>query len=268
MQPNIQKPIAFFDIEATGINIVTDRIIELAVLKIMPDGSEEEKVWQINPGMPIPEDSIKIHGITDKDVEGKPYFKDVAKEIDEYFKGCDLGGYNLIMFDIPILSEELLRCEIEFDVEKRHIIDAQKIFYLMEPRTLAGAYKFYCKKDLVNAHSATADTRATYEVFKSQLEHYQGTKIKTKEDEEIEPIVNDIPKLHALTVSKFADLAGRIAYNDKGEEVFNFGKFKNKPVSEVLKQEPNYYNWMMRGDFPLQTKRVLTKIKLRNFNKS
>ncbi len=262
MQLNLSKPIAFFDLETTGTSITQDRIVEISIVKVHPNGDTEKKTRKINPTIPIPAESSKIHGIYDKDVENEPTFKQVAKSMADFLTGCDLGGYNLVKFDIPVLMEEFLRADIDFSLDKCRVIDAQKIFYLMEPRTLTAAYKFYCDKSLENAHSAEADTIATYEVLKAQLDKYQDVAIKDREGNEIVPIKNDMDALHQLTLSNFADLAGRLIYNDQKQICFNFGKHKNKPVSDVFKREPAYYDWMMKGDFPLQTKKVLTKIKL------
>lgn len=264
MELNINKPLAFFDLETTGINISNDRIVEISILKVQPNGSQEIKTLKINPTIPIPEEVSEIHGIYDKDVADAPTFKEVAKELASFLKGADLGGYNLLKFDIPLLTEEFLRAEIDFNIDSCRIIDAQRIFYLMEPRTLSAAYKFYCNKELDGAHSAEADTIATYEVFKAQIAHYQGTKIKDKNGNLIEPIKNDIQALHDLNANRFADLVGRLAYNSKNEVVFNFGKHKNKLVADVFKSEPSYYDWMMRGDFALSTKKKLTEIKLKS----
>ncbi len=262
MKLHLQKPLAFFDLETTGINISKDRIVEIAILKIHPDGKEEEKRLLINPTIPISVESSMIHGIYDKDVANAPTFKDVIKEVDDFFRGCDLGGYNLVQFDIPLLAEEYLRADKDFELENRKIVDAQKIFFMMEPRTLSAAYKFYCGKKLENAHSALADTIATYEVFKGQLEKYDGEEIENKKGETIVPVKNSVPHIHQHTIAKLADLAGRIIFNDDNIEVFNFGKHRGKPVKEILQREPGYYEWMMKGDFPLYTKQILTKIKL------
>jgi len=266
MKLNLKKPIVFFDLEATGMRTNSDRIVEYSFLKIFPDGSEEVLNSKINPEVSIPIETSLIHGIYDEDVKDAPKFKDVAKEIDDFIGTADLGGYNLLLFDIPMLVEEFLRAGIDFDIDKRNIIDAQKIFYMMQPRTLTAAYKFFCDKDLKDAHSAEADTRATYEVLLGQIEKYENTSIENKKGEEVQPIKNDIEHIHKHTMSNIADLAGRIIFNDQGVEVFNFGKFKGQPVVDVLKKEKGYYDWMMNGDFPLHTKKVLTKIKLKSSN--
>ncbi|MBI0398816.1 3'-5' exonuclease [Cyclobacterium marinum] len=266
MDLNIKTPIAFFDLEATGINISTDRIVEISILKIFPDSSQELKTLKINPTVPIPIETSLIHGIYDKDVEDAPTFKDVAKELFRFFEGADLAGFNVLKYDIPLLVEEFLRVGIDFDIEKRNLLDAQKIFFMMEKRNLSSAYKFYCGKTLENAHSAEADTIATYEVFKSQIERYQGQELEDLQGNKIGIIENDMKKIHNMINERMVDLAGRFVFNDNGEECFNFGKQKGKPIAQVLKEEPGYYDWMMKGDFPLDTKRKLTQVKLRGFN--
>jgi DNA polymerase-3 subunit epsilon len=264
IQLNLTRPIAFFDLETTGVNVASDRIVELSFLKISPDGTKEIKTKRINPTIPIPVQSSEVHGIYDKDVVNEPTFKAIAKSLADFLKNCDLAGYNSNKFDIPILVEEFLRAEVEFDISNRRFVDVQNIFHQMEQRTLKAAYKFYCGKDIVNAHSAQADIEATYEVFLAQLEKYQGVEFEDKKGNKSVPIVNDIKALHEFTnINKNVDLAGRIIFNDKGIEVFNFGKHTGKSVEQVLKDEPSYYAWMMNGDFPLYTKKVLTDIKLR-----
>jgi len=264
IQLNLTRPIAFFDLETTGVNVASDRIVEISILKISPDGSKEIKTKRINPTIPIPVQSSEVHGIYDKDVENEPTFKGIAKSLADFLKNCDLAGYNSNKFDIPILVEEFLRAEVEFDISNRRFVDVQNIFHQMEQRTLKAAYKFYCGKEIINAHSAQADIEATYEVFLAQLEKYQGVEYEDKKGNKSVPIVNDIKALHEFTnINKNADLAGRIIFNDKGVEVFNFGKHTGKSVEQVLKEEPSYYAWMMNGDFPLYTKKVLTDIKLR-----
>lgn len=263
MELNINKPIAFFDLETTGLSITNDRIVEISILKVMPNGEQEKICERLNPEMPISAEASSIHGIYEKDIKDSPTFKERAKFYEQFLKGCDLGGYNLLKFDIPVLVEEFLRYDIEFKLDSRKVVDVQRIFYMMEPRTLSAAYKFYCDKSLENAHSAEADTIATYEVLKAQIERYEGVTIKDNKDNEYSPIKNDIQALHDVSATKFADLVGRIAYNDEGVEVFNFGKHKNRPVADVFKKEPGYYDWMMRGDFALSTKRKLTEIKLK-----
>lgn len=254
MRLNLKNPLVFFDLETTGINIVKDRIVEISYLKVYPNGKEESKTRRINPEMPIPAESTAIHGISDEDVKDCPTFKEVAKTLASQLEGCDLAGYNSNRFDIPLLAEEFLRAEVDVDLNKRKFVDVQTIFHKMEQRTLAAAYKFYCDKTLDNAHSAEADTRATYEVLMGQLDRYA----------ELENDVNYLSKFSSFTNN--VDFAGRMIYNDKGEEVINFGKYKGRLVQEILDTDPGYYGWIMNGDFPLNTKRVLTEIKLRGFN--
>ncbi|MFD2515051.1 exonuclease domain-containing protein [Pontibacter locisalis] len=264
MKLNLKRPIVFFDLETTGTDIAKDRIVEISVLKVMPDGEEILKTRRINPTIPIPLESSLIHKIYDEDVKDCPAFKHIARDLDQFLKGCDLGGYNLLRFDIPLLAEEFLRCEIDFDIDNRNVIDACRIFHQMEQRTLSAAYRFYCDKSLENAHSAEADTVATYHILMAQLDRYQNTPVEIAEGVEEYPIQNDMEQLHKFTVQKTADLSGRIVYNNAGQEVFNFGKYKNVSVEEVLQKEPSYYDWMMKGDFPLYTKKILTRIRLRN----
>jgi DNA polymerase-3 subunit epsilon len=255
MKLQLKNPIVFFDLETTGTNIVTDRIVEISYHKVSPNGKEETKTMRINPEMPIPAESSAVHGIYDADVEHCPTFKQVAKEIVKDIEGCDLAGYNSNRFDIPLLAEELLRAEIDIDLMKRKFVDVQVIFHKMEQRTLSAAYKFYCEKELINAHGAEADTLATYEVLKAQLDKYPDLK-------------NDIEFLSKFTAqTNNVDFAGRIIYNDKGEEIINFGKYKGQKVVDVLKTDLGYYSWIMSSDFSLHTKKVLTNIKLRDFKK-
>ncbi len=266
MTIHLKKPLAFFDLETTGTNITQDRVVEISVLKVNVANEVTIKTTRINPTIPIPLESSLIHGIYDEDVANMPTFKNIAHSLAQFLEGCDLGGFNLIKFDVPVLVEEFLRAGIEFDVNTRKIVDVQRIFHLMEPRTLGAALKFYCNKELEDAHNAEADTIATYEVFKAQLERYKDVVIKDKNGKEFIPVQNDINALHNLTAMQFADLAGRIAYNSKGEEVFNFGKYKDQLVAVVLEKDPSYYDWIMKGDFALNTKRKVTEIKLRKFN--
>lgn len=266
MTIHLKKPLAFFDLETTGTNITQDRVVEISVLKVNVANEVTIKTTRINPTIPIPLESSLIHGIYDEDVANMPTFKSIAHSLAQFLEGCDLGGFNLIKFDVPVLVEEFLRAGIEFDVNTRKIVDVQRIFHLMEPRTLGAALKFYCNKELEDAHNAEADTIATYEVFKAQLERYKDVVIKDKNGKEFIPVQNDINALHNLTAMQFADLAGRIAYNSKGEEVFNFGKYKDQLVAVVLEKDPSYYDWIMKGDFALNTKRKVTEIKLRKFN--
>jgi len=255
MKLNLKNPIVFFDLETTGTNIVSDRIVEISYHKVSPNGREDTKTIRINPGMPIPKSASDIHGITDADVADGPTFKAVAKEIARDIEGCDLAGYNSNRFDIPLLAEELLRAEVDIDLTKRKFVDVQVIFHKMEARTLGAAYKFYCEKDLVGAHGAEADTLATYEVLMAQLDRYPELK-------------NDIDALAKFTTqNNNVDFAGRMIYNDKGEEIINFGKYKGVKVTEVLDKDPGYYGWIMGSDFSLHTKKVLTNIKLRKLGK-
>lgn len=251
MELNLRNSLIFFDLETTGVNITKDRIVEISYIKVMPNGTEIEKTLRVNPGMHIPEEATAIHHITDEDVKDKPLFKDVAKELSRVFEGCDIAGFNSNRFDIPLLMEEFLRAGVNFDFSKRKFIDIQTIFHKMEQRTLVAAYKFYCDKDLEEAHSANADTRATYEVLKAQLDRY-------------DTLENDVDFLSKFSSqNRNVDLAGRIVLNDKNVEVFNFGKYKGQPVEDVLRRDVGYFGWMMQGDFPQNTKNVLTNIKLR-----
>lgn len=249
MKLNIERPLAFFDLETTGINVSKDRIVEIAILKVLPNGKESSYKKRVNPTIPISAESTSIHGISDADVKDEPTFADLANEVNLFLLDCDLAGYNSDRFDIPMLMEEFLRAKVRFDLEERRLIDVQTIFHLMEQRTLSAAYKFYCKKKLVDAHSAMADVQATYEILQAQLDTYPNLK-------------NDMAFLSTFTRknAKFADLNGRVAFNNKGEEIFNFGKFKGILVNEAFTKEPGYYHWMMNGDFPQYTKMVITKI--------
>lgn len=268
MQLNLKRPIVFLDLETTGINIVTDRIVEIALIKVNVDGTEEEKLLRINPEMPIPEEASLIHGIYDDDVKDAPTFKEVAKQLAKFIEGCDLGGFNSNRFDIPLLAEEFLRADVDIDLKKHNFIDVQAIFHKMEKRTLAAAYKFYCNHELVDAHSAMADTKATYEVLKAQLDRYQNAEFEDQKGNKTTPIVNDIDKLSEFSsYNRNVDFVGRIVYNEKGVEVFNFGKNKGVPVEKVLKEQPGYYGWIMNSEFPLYTKKVLTQLKLKLMNK-
>lgn len=268
MNLNLKKPIVFFDLETTGINVVTDRIVEIAYLKIFPDGREEQKSQRINPEMPIPEKSTAVHGITDEDVKDMPPFKEYAKTFSKVLEGADLGGFNSNKFDIPLLAEEFLRVGIDFDFKKRRFIDVQVIFHKMERRTLSAAYKFYCGKELEGAHGAAADTQATFEVLKSQLDMYKDADFEDADGNLSQPIVNDIEALAEFSShNQNVDFAGRIIYNEKGVEVFNFGKYKGVPVVQVFEKDPGYYGWMLNSEFPLYTKKILTQIKLRAMQK-
>ena len=255
MQLNLRNPLVFFDLETTGINIVKDRIVEISFVKVHPNGKEECKTRRINPEMPIPPESTAIHGITDEDVKDCPTFKEIAKSLAAQIEGCDLAGYNSNRFDIPLLAEEFLRAGVDIDLNKRKFIDVQTIFHKMEQRTLSAAYKFYCDKSLENAHTAEADTMATYEILKAQLDRYP---------DDLQNDMEFLSKYSSFTNN--VDFAGRMVYNEDGKEVINFGKYKGKLVEEVLKNDPGYYSWIMNGDFPLNTKKVLTEITLRGFN--
>ena len=255
MKLNLKNPLIFFDLETTGINIASDRIVEISYLKIYPDHREEVKTFRVNPGRHIPPEVSVIHGITDDDVKDAPKFNEIAQMLANSFEGCDFAGFNANKFDLPLLAEEFLRANVDFDLKKRKHIDVMVVFYKKEQRTLSAAYQFYCNKDLTNAHSAEADTRATYEVLQAQLDMYPD-------------LQNDVDQLSEYSAhSRAVDFMGRIVYNDKDEEIFNFGKYKGQKVVSVLAKDPSYYSWMMNGDFPLYTKNVLTAIKLRDFNK-
>ena len=255
MKLKLKRPIVFFDLETTGVDASKDRIVEVSMIKIMPDGEEICKTRKLNPGMHIPEEATAIHGITDEDVKDCPTFAQVAKSLAQFLQGCDFGGFNSNRFDLPLLVEEFMRAGVEVDFKRRRFIDVQNIFHKKEQRTLVAAYKFYCDKDLEDAHSAEADTLATYEVLMAQLERYPD-------------LENDIDKLAEFsTRGEAADYAGRILFNEKGEEVFGFGKYKGRPVAEVFRAEPSYYAWMMNGDFPLYTKKVITEIRMREKTK-
>lgn len=270
MKLNLKKPLVFFDLETTGTNVASDRIVEIALVKIMPDGSihtrpekpGKEHRFLINPEQDIPLETSMIHGIYTEDVKDAPTFKDVAEKLFKFIHDCDLGGFNSNRFDIPLLAEEFLRAGIDFSVEGRNLIDAQVIFHMMEQRTLGAGYKFYCGKDLDDAHEALPDTMATYEIFEAQIERYANTTFKDKSGTETTPIVNDMDKIHEFCQrTNNVDLLGRIVYNDNKIPVFNFGKYKGQAVKDVLDRDPGYYGWMMQGDFPLYTKKVLSDIK-------
>ena len=267
MELNLTKPIAFFDLETTGVKVASDRIIEVSVIKVMPDGSQLVYTKRINPTIPIPLESIEFHGITDEDIKDAPTFAEIANELNQFIGNSDLAGYNSNKFDIPLLVEEFMRAGLDFDLKGRRFVDVQNIFHKMEPRTLHAAYAFYCNKDLVNAHSAEADTLATLEIMKAQLDKYKGVKYKDKKGNISEPVVNDVGALSVFSEQfNRADLVGHIIFNDKKQEVFNFGKYKGKSVEQMFKKEPSYYDWMMKADFPLSTKKLITAIKLRSFN--
>tara|TARA_B110000467_G_scaffold150755_1_gene158500 strand:+ start:724 stop:1494 length:771 start_codon:yes stop_codon:yes gene_type:complete len=255
MELNLTKPIVFFDLETTGVQVAKDRIVEISVFKILPNGNKEGKTWLVNPTIPIPAETTAIHGISDEKIANEPTFKELAHEIKKMMEGCDLAGYNSNRFDIPLLAEEFLRADLEFDMKKQRAVDVQNIFHKLEQRTLSAAYRFYCNKDLENAHSAEADTLATYEILTAQLDKY----------EELE---NDIDFLADFSTrgGKSVDMAGFIVLNEDNQECFTFGKYKGKLVTEILASNPGYFSWIQQADFPLYTKKVLTEIKLRGFN--
>lgn len=261
MKLNLNRPLAFFDLEATGINVGADRIVEIAILKAMPDGSEVILTKRINPEMPIPLASSLIHGIYDEHIVNEPTFKVAAQEIADFIADADLAGYNSNKFDIPMLLEEFLRAGVAFEMADRKFVDVQNIFHQMEQRTLKAAYKFYCDKDIINAHSAEADIRATYEVLLAQLEKYKDTEFEDKQKIKSIPVQNNVDALHQFTnLNKVVDFAGRMVFNEEGEEVINFGKHKGRTVESVFEAEPSYYAWMKQGDFPLYTKKKLDEI--------
>ena len=250
----LHRPLCFFDLETTGVNVVTDRIVEIAILILLPNGNKESKTWLVNPGIPIPKGASDVHGITDDKVADAPLFKQLSGEIHHYIKDCDLAGFNSDRFDIPLLAEEFMRAEVDFDLNRHKTIDVQTIFHKMEKRTLGAALKFYCDKELINAHSAMADTEATCEVLLAQLERY----------DELE---NNTAFLSAFSSHKrTVDVAGFIVYNEHDEPAFSFGKHKGKTVNEILEKEPGYFGWILNADFPLYTKKVLTALRLQKLN--
>lgn len=252
MKLALKNPLIFFDIESTGLNVATDRIVEISMVKVLPNGTTEVKTRRMNPTIPISPAARKIHGISDEDVKDEPLFSQIAKSLAQWMEGCDIAGYNSTKFDIPLLAEEFLRAGVDFDFRRRKLVDVQNIFHKMEQRTLIAAYKFYCNKDLTQAHSAEADTMATYEVLMAQLDRYP------------DDLQNDIKFLSEFSAKgKSLDYAGRIVLNEQEVPVFNFGKHKGVPVAKVLTDEPGYYSWMMNGDFTLDTKKVLTELKLK-----
>ncbi|MDE6191445.1 MAG: 3'-5' exonuclease [Muribaculum sp.] len=251
MELALRNPIVFFDLETTGTNVLRDRIVEISYIKVMPSGEEIERTLRINPEMPIPPESTAIHHITDEDVKDCPTFKQVAKELAQVFLGCDIAGFNSNRFDVPLLVQEFSHAGVTIDLARHKFVDVQNIFHKMEQRTLVAAYKFYCGKDLTEAHSANADTRATYEVLKAQLDRYPSLK-------------NDIAFLSEFSsMNKNVDLMGRIVFNEAGKEVFNFGRYKGEEVEKVFRNDPGYYSWMMQGEFAENTKQVITRIRLR-----
>jgi DNA polymerase-3 subunit epsilon len=266
MKLNLKNPLAFFDLETTGTNISKDRIVEISIIKMMPRGEIIKKTKRLNPTIPIPIESSLIHGIYDEDVANEATFKSIAKSLAQFLEGADFSGFNIIKFDVPVLVEEFLRADVNFSIEKRKLIDSQRIFHLMEKRNLTAAYKFYCGKDLVDAHSAEMDTLASLEVLQSQVEKYEGMTVNDNLGNAIGFIKNDMNTLHSLTSNDMVDLAGRMIIKDN-IIVFNFGKHRGKKVLDVLEKEPSYYDWIMNGEFPLDTKRRLTEIKLKSFQK-
>ena len=251
MKLNLKRPMVFFDLETTGTNVSTDRIVEISVVKVMPDGEQIIKTRRINPEMPIPAEATAVHHITDEDVKDCPTFRQVAKSLREFMVGCDFCGFNSNRFDLPLLAEEFMRADVDVDLfSKAKYIDVQNIFHKKEERTLVAAYRFYCGKELEAAHSADADTLATYEVLCAQLDHY----------DDLENSVDFLSEFSSR--GKTADFAGRIGYDNEGKEIFTFGKYRDQRVADVFAKEPSYYDWMMNGDFPQYTKRVITKIKL------
>ena len=257
MNLKLEKPIVFFDLETTGVQVAKDRIVEIAILKVFPNGNKESKTWLVNPTIPIPAATTQIHGISDKTVANEPTFIDLAHKISKLIHNCDLAGYNSNRFDIPLLAEEFLRSNIDFNMNNRKAIDVQNIFHKLEQRTLVAAYKFYCKKDLKNAHSAEADTNATYEILLSQIDRYK----------ELE---NDVAFLSNFSEigEKFVDMAGFIRFNEKGEEILSFGKYRHVTLKQIWNENPGYFSWISQADFPLYTKNIMsnfaTKMKLQN----
>ncbi|MBP8793685.1 MAG: 3'-5' exonuclease [Lutibacter sp.] len=254
MELKLSKPIVFFDLETTGINIANDRIVEISILKVFPNGNKESKTWLVNPVIEIPKEASDIHGITNEQVVNEPTFNELAEQVSKIIEGCDLAGFNSNRFDIPLLAEEMLRANVNFDMKNRNAIDVQVIFHKKEERTLSAGYKFYCQKDLENAHSAEADTLATYEILKAQLEKY-------------EDLENDVQFLDTFSTHvKRADFAGFVLFDEDGDEMFSFGKYKGEKAIDILKRDKGYFSWIQNADFPLYTKKVLQEIKERNSN--
>ncbi|MCK5824723.1 MAG: 3'-5' exonuclease [Ichthyobacteriaceae bacterium] len=249
MDLKLSKPICFFDLETTGVKVAEDRIVEISILKIFPNGNKESKTWLVNPERKIPQETIDIHGVTDEKVANEPTFKELSADVHNMVKGCDLAGYNSNKFDVPLLAEEFLRADIEFDISENVLVDVQNIFHKMEQRTLSAAYQFYCEKDLTNAHTAAADTLATYEILLAQLDRYEN---------DLENDVNFLSEFSSR--SKNVDFAGYIAYNEKNEEIINFGKHKGKTLKSIFEKEPGYYGWVMGASFPLYTKQTLKRL--------
>ena len=266
MKLNLKKPLVIFDLETTGINTSKDRIVEIACVKVMPDGQVitkpekpgSENRFIINPEVPIPTESSAVHGIYDEHVQDKPTFKQIAKSLFKFLHDCDLAGFNSNRFDIPLLAEEFMRVGVDFSMEGRNVIDVQVIFHMMEKRTLSAGYKFYCGKDLPDAHEALPDTMATYEILKAQIERYTGVQVEDEKGKLIEPVQNDMEVLHKTSQrNKIADFAGRLVYDTDEDVCLNFGKFKGQKLKDVFEKERGYYAWMMKGDFSLFTKKVL-----------
>lgn len=260
----LTKPLCVFDLETTGLKLGSDRIIEIAIIKVFPDGHTEELSHRLNPQMPIPPESTAVHHIHDEDVAGEPTFKEYAPVVMQFIGNSDLAGFNSNKFDVPMLVEEFLRAGQKFEMKGRRLVDVQNIFHKMEPRNLAAAVKFYLGKDMEGAHAAINDTRATFEILKAQVQRYQGKPYQDKEGNTLFPVENNVDALADFScVYKTADLAGFVLYDEKGNEVFGFGKHKGMKVSDVFAKEPSYYDWVQRSDFPLYTKQVLTDIRLR-----
>jgi DNA polymerase III subunit epsilon len=261
MELSLTRPLAVFDLETTGINVATDRIVEISVVKIMPGNKQEIYTQRLNPGIPISKESTMIHGISDLDVKDCPSFGSIAPGLEKFLDQADLSGYNAIKFDIPLLVEEFLRVGIDFSLMDRRVVDVQNIFHKMEPRNLKAAYKFYCHKDLEMAHSAEADAVATFEVLKAQLDMYKGQDYINSDGIISQPVRNDVKALHDFSFyTQNVDLVGHIVFNEKQQEVLNFGKYKGRPIEDVFRKEPSYYDWMMKSQFPLSTKRVVQAI--------
>jgi len=261
MKLSLSRPLVFFDVETTGLNIGKDKIIEIALLKVYPDGSEEQKVWRINPEIKISKEAEAVHGISNADLKNEPVFAEVADEILQFLEDCDLAGFNSNKFDLPLLVEEFLRIDKDFNLTGRMRIDVQNIFHKMEPRNLSAAYRFYCQKELTDAHQALADTRATFEILKGQLDKYENSSYKDTKTGKTTILENNVKMLSSFsTENRTVDLAGHIIFNENDEEVFNFGKYKGVPVRKVFLIEPPYYDWMMKADFPLYTKKIISKI--------
>lgn len=269
MQLNLKRSIVFFDLETTGLNPSVDRIVEISLLKISVDGNEKQQTWFINPEMPVSKEASAVHGYTDEFLADKPTFREKAREIADFIGGSDLAGYNILKFDVPMLVEEFLRVDFDFDIKSRNIIDVQNIFMKMEPRTLKGAYRFFCHAELEGAHGAAADTKATYEVLQAMLDRYKDVNYEDARGNISDGPQNDMNQLAEFSAHhRNADLSGQIIYDAEGKEVFQFGKHKGKRVEDVFAKEPAYYDWMMKGDFPLYTKKLITSIRLRRGGKN